>query len=113
MITFKTANPAGLLAKFKELIDEGHIVTWSYDEDGDFTHTPSQYQNKAWLVPSTGVKGELNMYLLGQKDVVMKAYIYAAYHGRFIESMLTHCDTLFTNAVATALGDGEDDFLTA
>jgi hypothetical protein len=33
---------------------------------------------------------------------------YGVLHGRFIESMLTHCDGLFSNATATALPTNSD-----
>jgi hypothetical protein len=38
-LLFKTNTPQALLNDFKKKIDEGHVVTWSYDKDGDFTHT--------------------------------------------------------------------------
>jgi hypothetical protein len=44
-----TDNGRSLLARIRGLIDQGHIDTWSYDKDGDFTHTPPQFKNKAWL----------------------------------------------------------------
>ncbi len=37
-----TDRPKGLLADFKRKIDEGHVVTWAYDNDGDFSHTVDQ-----------------------------------------------------------------------
>ena len=39
-VIVKTGDPAGLLKKIKKAIDDKHIETWSYDSDGDFTHTP-------------------------------------------------------------------------
>jgi hypothetical protein len=41
-IYFGTDDPDKLLFTFKKAIDEGHIATWSYDKDGDFTHTAAQ-----------------------------------------------------------------------
>ncbi len=84
-ITFDTANPSNLLSTFKKGIDGGHVVTWSYDSDGDFTHTPPQWNKKAYLRPSI-VQGALVMKFLGHKNNVTWE-VYGVYHGRFIESM--------------------------
>jgi len=100
-ITVRTGNPFGLLAALRKAIDDKHIQTWSYDAQGDFTHTPAQWSGKAWLRPSVGA-GTLVFGLLGQKNVVMKKSVYGVYHGRFIEELLTHFDHRFSTAVATA-----------
>jgi hypothetical protein len=47
------------------------------------------------------------MNFLGGQDVTTKP-LYAVYHGRFIESMLTHCDELFNAGAATALPTNSD-----
>jgi hypothetical protein len=46
-----TDKPERLLENFKKKIDDGKVETWSYDADGDFSHTPSQWKNRAWLRP--------------------------------------------------------------
>ena len=106
-IYFRTSKPKTLLATFKKAIDDGHVVTWSYDKDGDFTHTTTQWKNQAWLrpVPQTD---SLKMTILKQKEKVMTSEVYAIYHGRFIEAMLRHCDQLFATVEATALPDTGD-----
>lgn len=104
-IVIKTSNPAGLLAAIRKGIDDESIVTWSYDADGDFTHTPDQWKNKAWLRPtvSTAHPDELRFKILKQKGINMSSVIYAVYHGRFIEMLLGHFDKMFLNASATVL----------
>jgi hypothetical protein len=99
-ITLNTANSTNLLSTFKKGIDDGHVVTWSYDSDGDFTHTPPQWNKKAYLRP-TIIQGALVMKFLGHKNNVTWE-VYAVYHGRFIESMIAHCHELFTDGAATA-----------
>lgn len=47
-IIIKTSAPAELLAAIKKEIDEEKIETWSYDSDGDFTHT---HQNSGNMTP--------------------------------------------------------------
>lgn len=108
-ILVKTQNPAGLLKAIKKAIDDENIDTWSYDNDGDFTHTPEQWKNKAWLRPKI-YEGELRFGILKQKNVELKKVIYGVYHGRFIEMLLTHFDDDFSTASATAKKTEPDNF---
>lgn len=52
-LSVKTDNPSGLLTSIRKAIDNKVVSTWSYDKDGDFSHTPDQWKNKAWLRPKT------------------------------------------------------------
>lgn len=106
-ILFETNNADALLKKFKRAIDEKHIVTWVYDKDGDFTHATEQWKNLAWLRPKQTSSG-LTMIILCPQNQPISTETYAIYHGRFIESMLAHCDTLFVNASATAVPSSGD-----
>lgn len=94
-ITIQTANPTKLLADIKKGIDDNKIETWSYDKDGDFTHTPVQWNGKAWLKPT--VAATLNFAILGQKDIKLEDAIYAVYHGRFAEMVLAHFKAQITS----------------
>jgi hypothetical protein len=106
-IYFITDTPNKLLAAFKKGIDDGHVVTWSYDGDGDFTHTAQQWKGLAWLHPT--VEGQrLVMNIMPPKSSKISTEVYAIYHGRFIESMLAHCDKLFTTGQATAMAQTGD-----
>ncbi len=105
---FDTNNPQKLLDEFKKAIKEGRIATWSYDKDDDFTHTPKQWKNKAWLRPKIE-DGKLAFYILRPKNTNITSLVYAVYHGRFIESMLLHCDSFFSNSIATAYPAGSDN----
>ena len=100
-IIIDTSKPRELLASVKKAIDEGKVTTWSYDSEGDFTHTPDQWKGKAWLRPKIA-SSILTFGLLGNKDVIMTKTVYGVYHGRFIEMMLTHFDNDFSEANATA-----------
>lgn len=106
-LTFKTPNPGLLLSTFKKGIDDRRIVTWSYDREGDFTHTPLQWKNKAWLRPELQL-GRLELYILNPRDTRISSEVYSVYHGRFIEAMLAHCDRLFSDGTASALASGKD-----
>lgn len=111
-INLDTTDPYKLLASFKKAIDDRHVVTWSYDKDGDFTHTPEQWKNQAWLRPVI-LNGRLTMNFVGREDIKTSKAIYGVYHGRFIESMLTHCDSLFSIGVATAMPTNSDQITNA
>ena len=50
-IIVKTSNPSGLLKKIKKAINDNEVRSWSYDNDGDFTHDSEQWSKKAWLRP--------------------------------------------------------------
>lgn len=103
-----TDRPDELRAHIRKLIDDGKIKTWSYDADGDFTHTADQWRYKAWLRPKAR-PGELLLVILSPKGKVMTKAVYGVYHGRFIETVLTHADTMCKSARASALGEPEDN----
>lgn len=104
---FETANPRALLDRLRKAIDDEAIVTWSYDHDGDFTHTEGQWSKKAWLRPSIE-SGKLSFYIIAPKGVHISKRVYAVYHGRFIETTLSHCDDAFRRAIASAYPEGRD-----
>jgi hypothetical protein len=104
---FSTTDPERLLKAFKGLIIDGHVKTWDVDEDGDFTHTARQWDRRAWLRPVIENK-RLALYILSPQGRWISTALYAIYHGRFIESMLVHCDALFVEAQATASPEGAD-----
>jgi hypothetical protein len=107
-IHFKTSTPKKLLATYKKAIDDGHVTTWSYDGDGDFTHTAKRWSEKAWLRPKIKPREELILYILAPRETELDSAVYAAYHGRFVESMLRHCDTLFVDGRASAMPEQGD-----
>jgi hypothetical protein len=108
-IVVKTEDPEGLLYQIKRAIDEKVVDLWSYDAAGDFSHTPDKWINRAWLRPEVG-DGELKFGILGTKDAPMTASLYSAYHGCFIEMLLTHLDKYFITAAATAKKTAPDYF---
>jgi hypothetical protein len=109
-LIIQTANPSALLAAIRTEIDSKEVETWEYDDDGDFTHTPVQWKNRAWLRPQTGT-GMLRFGFLGPRNVEMTKLIYGVYHGRFIEMLLTHFDDRFSSVDASAKGALIDNFV--
>ena len=107
-IRFTTTTPKKLLASFKKAIDDGKVVTWAYDKDGDFTHTAQQWKSLAWLRPKVVENQTLILFIIKPQNSKISSEVYAVYHGRFIESMLVHCDSLFKEACASALPTDDD-----
>ncbi len=108
-IHFKCPNPTQLLDAIKAEIKKSNIETWSVDSQGDFTHTPDQWNKKAWLRPRVAV-GELIFNIVSSKTEKMTPLIYGVYHGRFTEMMLTHFGAQFSTGMSTAqpeTGDGK------
>ncbi len=101
-IFFNTSAPADLLRAFRKAIDDGHVVTWSYDSDGDFTHNTDQWRYQAWMRPQT-FAGQLAFYILPPIGTHLSRSVYGIYHGRLIESVTTHLDLMFSDVSATAL----------
>ena len=108
-VIVKTSKPSELLKAIRKAIDDKTIETWSYDADGDFTHTPPQWDKKAWLRPKA-YPDEVRLGILGPKDMKLSKSIYGVYHGRFIEMLLDHFDTAFTLATASAKKTEPDNF---
>jgi hypothetical protein len=106
-ITFNTPDPRGLLAAFKKAVDDRSVVTWSYDKDGDFTHTTEQWKNKAWLRPKVG-NSELRFGVVKPNNQGVSWEVYAIFHGRFIEAMTAHLHDRFSSSFATARPAGDD-----
>jgi hypothetical protein len=105
---FQTNTPKKLLATYKRAIDEGHVATWSYDSEGDFTHTADQWNRKAWLRPKIIPQQQLVLHILAPKDLGVSSVVYAVYHGRIIESFLRHCDGLFVDCRSSSRPEGGD-----
>ena len=107
-IRFVTGTPKKLLSSFKAAIDDGRVVTWGYDNDNDFTHTAPQWKGRAWLRPRFEEGKVLKFSIVRPNNSKVTSEVYAIYHGRIIESMLAHCDNLFSEATASAYPDGND-----
>jgi hypothetical protein len=101
--------PRKLVTDIYSLILQNKIRTWEVDADGDLTHSPPQYRNKAWMRPHPEAN-RLVFRLFGQNGVLMKKYLYGIYHGRLIEELLNHFDEVIGDPVITAMGSDYDSF---
>jgi hypothetical protein len=89
MLIVRTANPRTLLRKIRTQIAEGKIETWTYDKDGDFTHTPRQWRELAWLHPEVKTNA-LVFTILPTEGVPLTLEVNGVYFGRFAEMLLIH-----------------------
>lgn len=112
-INFETSTPNKLLNTFKKAIEDGHVVTWRCDKDGDFIHTPDQWKDYGWLRPTVYEGKRLTLNFIARQDKKTTKAAYGVWHGRFIESMLTHCDDIFSIGAATAAATNSDVINTA
>ena len=106
-ITIATSSPQQLLDNIKKAIANDKIKTWDVDGDGDFTHTAQQWRYRAWLRPRVST-GSLRLTILAPKDTTMSKATYAIYHGRFIESVLSHFDEQVSSLHASAMPEEGD-----
>lgn len=95
-------DPSGLLRQVRRAIQEEYVETWSYDQDGDLTHKPPQWRNQAWMRPQVGDE-RLTFNIIPPRNIQISREIYAVYHGRLIEMLLSHFDNMIRLASATAL----------
>jgi hypothetical protein len=106
-VTVQTSAAQPLLAAIKTAISERKVETWISTEGGDFTHSVSQWKNKAWFRPRLSSVG-LTFSIIRPQDGKISTEAYAIYHGRFIEMLLAHFDKLFRSAAASALPSSGD-----
>lgn len=101
------SDPSNLIRQLKRAIIEGHVVTWSVDQDGDLTHSTGQWKNHAWMRPRLGVD-KVIFNILPPRTQPISRETYAIYHGRLIEMLLAHFDRLISSVAATSMPTFED-----
>lgn len=106
-LTLSTLSPTALLAAIKQAIDSKTVTTWSYDKDGDFTHTPDQWKHRAWLRPRVQ-SGQLILSTIPPYGKPITWEVYGVYMGRFAEMAIAHFHGSITTAVATASPSATD-----
>lgn len=94
-----------LYTKIQNLCEQNQALTWTIDDDGDFTHTTQQWNMEAWMHYNRGSDAlQVAVYgIIRRKDKPMSKVVYAIYHGRFAEMLLTHFDNLITDIQITSM----------
>lgn len=96
----------------RDLIDEKKLLNWEYDVEGDFTLSSVQWRNKAWFRIYKDEKNpnSIKFGIIGRKEQSMGRTLYAVYHGRFAEMLLSHFDRKISNMEITPMKDLIDSF---
>ncbi|HRF09432.1 MAG TPA: hypothetical protein PL193_12440 [Xanthobacteraceae bacterium] len=100
-------EPKVLDKKIKAAFDDGVFSDWKLDSDGDFTFVSEEWENTAWMRPKV-LEDRIVFNILGAKSKSMTREVYAVYHCRFVEMLLSHFDTDFIRVTVTALPDKGD-----
>jgi hypothetical protein len=106
-IYFYSDDPQALLDAFDEAIEDGTIVNWEIDEDGDYTHVADPWSKRAWFASSIG-DNCLAFSIVPDLSEVVPRSIFAFYQADLIETFVNHLHEQFTNVMATPDPDGDD-----
>jgi len=68
-------QPTELLSSIKNAIDKGHVETWAYDKDGDFTHSTTQWKNRRGYIPKSNKAGCFSRLLNRQTKISHLRYM--------------------------------------
>ena len=111
-IIIKTKNPHLLLDKIYEAIDTRKAEKWLRTADGFLTYGSFSMKGEAFFKPQIWVDDdELRFGLLkrkGRKHMTTK--IYATFHTKLVEILLSQFDTLFYNVTVSATRTEPDNY---
>lgn len=102
-----------LIHNINEKIDNNEIRVWEYDDEGDYTHTSTQWNKKSWfryILPQEGDTWHLKFAIIGHNQNPMTRDLYGIYHGRFAEMLLTYYDRVIESFTITPQRDPADCF---
>ena len=100
-IIITSAQPRTLLKEIREQVHEGRLRNWRL-KSGKYLAYVGDHGNEAWLSPEISIN-ELRFEITGPEVIGVNREMYAIYHGRFIETLLSCFTTWFTEVRVTAL----------
>jgi hypothetical protein len=109
-ITVPTSYPKELLIRIKKDVAARQTDEWHCDADGDFTLADPQWHGKAWFRPYVK-DGKLVFGIIPSTDPKMTNALFAAYHGRLLETLLGRYSHLFSETSTSDLADKFYDLL--
>lgn len=110
-ILIKTRQPKVLLNRLNESINNGSILTWQVDAEGDYTIERMQWRCHAWFRPY--VRNELLAFgIIQSSNFPMTRQLYGVFHGRFVATLLSHFDDMMEDIEVTTLMDRTYDIST-
>lgn len=92
-LIIKTNNPQEIADDFKRLVMEHRILTWTIDDEGDYTIPKDQWYGHAWMRPIIydGTNRLIFGFISSTRYPVTKG-LYGIYHGRLATTLLAHFD---------------------
>jgi hypothetical protein len=111
-VIIHTDQPDLLLDKIYEAIDTKKADKWVLTSDGRLTFGTLLWKNEAFFKPQIWVdENQLRFGLLKRKDRKhITSKLYALFHVKLIEMLLTHFDNDFISVTATATKAAPDEF---
>jgi len=111
-VIIHTDQPDLLLEKIYEAIDNKKADKWVRTSDGRLTFGALLWKNEAFFKPQIWVnENQLRFGLLKRKDRKhITSKLYALFHVKLIEMLLTHFDNDFRSVTATAAKAEPDEF---
>lgn len=100
MLVVETSTPKKLLRDLKGAVSCGKIRVWDRDEEGDFTHTATQWGDKAWLRPIVSV-GKLKFKMMRPRLARTTKAVYTFYQAHFAQMLLYHFGDRFSKLTLT------------
>ncbi len=107
-VVVTTSKPRGLMKRLVERISAEEIRTWELDEEGDLTHSATQWVRRAWMRARFEEPG-LIFTIIPPKGQAISTAVYAVYHGRLVEMLLAHADDLMTSVEVTPYPEHGDN----
>ena len=102
-------SPRGLsVAELNNKIQHISLETWLCDIDGDLTYNSPQWLNEAWFHPRVE-RNKLIYGIIGRRDSRMTKHVYAVFHARFIEMLLSNFDKEIASIQCSSLADPDFD----
>lgn len=110
-IIIQTQNPLQLNERIRQLVVEYPLLTWEVDTDNDYTLILERWRYRAWMRPNTDrqADGELQFGIVSSTRYPMTTTLYAVYHARFAEFLLSHFDREIQSlSITPNLSEGVD-----
>jgi hypothetical protein len=106
-VRIQTSAPKTLLKKVRAAVRAGEITTWEIDDDNDLTLHVAAWNGRAWF-RGTAVDGLLVFNIVAPRGAAISSKLYAVFHGRLTEMLLSEFDSDFDSLEVGALLDEGD-----
>lgn len=108
-LTIHTKQPRALVRALLKAIDDGDIDTWETSDRMHITHSPAQWRCKAWMkLPKVIGEDTVRFTIIRPKGKNVSKSVYAVYHGRFAEMLLSHFDSKIDRIEISSLASQGD-----